>query len=144
MDLKEIVQNLRSEKNLKGRHAVVVKIPSNMGGICHKKGFYVMTYTQDKALYFHGLSRFRMVYKPENDFAINLESFEKYSYMQYGKKLRQITLFNGEDFLPIHFFCNIKSSYEGECNAVSITKRFDELGLEEVNNQLKENGDENE
>lgn len=143
MDLKQIVHNLRVEGNLKGRHPVVVKIPSNMGGICNKQGFYVMAYTKDKSLYFHGLTRWRLVYNPKVDFKINLESFEKYSYMPYGKKLRQITLINGEDYLPIHFFCNIKSSYEGECNAVSICNRLDEIGLEELKSK-DENGEDSE
>ena len=33
MDLKQVVLNLRVERNLKGKYPVVVKIPSNIGSI---------------------------------------------------------------------------------------------------------------
>ena len=132
MDLKQVVLNLRVERNLKGKYPVVVKIPSNMGGICNKKGFYVMTLYQDKNLYFHGLSSFGFKYKPKKDFAISLDSFRKYVFIPYGKKLRKITLINGQEFMPIHFFSNVPTSYEGECNAATIAKVFDKLGIKEV------------
>lgn len=133
MDLKKIVMNLRKDLVIHGYYPVVVKIPFNMGHIVDSKvGYYVVTLTKDNELYFHGLSKYRMVYDSKKDFVINLSAFKNYTFQIIGKKIKQIMLINDNDFLPFQFFANVKTSYEGECNAAYLCKAFDSMGIKEI------------
>ncbi len=133
MDLKTPILKLRETKVLRGHYPIIIKIPANYGHIVeNKKGYYVITLTNDNNLRFYGLSSFFMKYQPKRDFEIKLNMFKHYAFMPIGKNLRQIMLINENDFLPVRFFAGIKTSYEGEANAAYLCKRFDELGILEV------------
>lgn len=149
MDLKKIVQNLRNDLGLHGNYPVVVKIPFNKGHIVEdKSGFYILALTKKNELYFHGITKFRYRYDKTKDFAIRLSPFKHYTFENVGKNLRQITLYNDEDYLPFYYFCNIKGSYEGENNAAYLCKEFDKLGIIEkslfINNDKELSGENDE
>lgn len=134
MDLKKIVMDLRNAKGLHGNFPIVVKIPLNQGHIVSDKaGYYVVAITKNNDLYFHGLSKYRMKYQPQKDFAIKLSAFKNYTFQILNKNLKQITLYNENDFLPFIFFANVKSSYESEYNASYMCKEFDRLKIKEIN-----------
>lgn len=134
MDLKKIVQNLRNDLGLHGNYPFLVKIPINQGHIVEDKtGFYIVALTKKNELYFHGLTKFRYRYDKTKDFAIKLEPFKNYTFQTVGKNLRQITLVNDEDYLPLYYFCNTHNSYEGENNAAYLCQNLDKLGIKEIN-----------
>ncbi len=134
MDLKKIVQNLRNDLGLHGNYPFLVKIPFNHGHIVEdKSGFYILALTKNNELYFHGITKFRYRYDKKKDFSIRLSPFKNYTFQTVGKNLRQITLYNDEDYLPFYYFCNIHNSYEGENNAAYLCKEFDKLGITEKN-----------
>lgn len=140
MDLKKPILKLREAKVLRGHYPVVIKIPTNIGHIVEdRKGYYVVTLTSENNLHFYGISSFGMKYQPKRDFEIKLSMFGHYTFFSIGKNVRQITLFNGKDFLPFQLFAAVKTSYEGEANAAYMCKKFDELGLVEVKNKYEGN-----
>lgn len=86
MDLKTPILKLRETKVLRGHYPIIIKIPANYGHIVeNKKGYYVITLTNDNNLRFYGLSSFFMKYQPKRDFEIKLNMFKHYAFMPIGK-----------------------------------------------------------
>ena len=93
-----------------------------------------MTLGDDYTLNFYGLSKFRNKYQPKRDFNINLKPFKNYAYKILGKHLKELVLVNDEDFLPVRFFANVPTSFEGESNIAYLCKHLDALGIKEISN----------
>lgn len=135
MDIEKIVLDLRKTRKMKGMYPVLVFIIPNRGGVVSdKKGYFVMTYNQTE-LYFHGLSRFRHIYKSELDFAIKLNKFDRFTWESLKKSKKFCLISYKNDFLPIGYFSQIRGATKGEANMAYIITELEKRGIHEVSDK---------
>lgn len=135
MDYKAITLKLRTARLLRGERPCVVTVPKNKGKIYSgkKDELYVMTLTNDRMLYFHGITKFFKDYDPKRDFKIKIDGLVAYTKEDKTKSVCEYTFSskNGGLYFPIRVIHGVKGTYETDVNMEYILRKLYSYGVRE-------------
>ena len=132
MDKQQFIQELRSNRIIKGNRPAFVYLRKKVGNIYKGKTANFILSIRGNELFLQRVTFFKGL-RPKEDITLNLNDFVNFRFISYNMFFSSLCLYNKDrNYYEINYDTNRSDSYQTEVNMNDIVKRIKEAGLDEL------------